>query len=611
MPQQPPNKYSSLAHPVKEWADKHLRQPIPDPVPSALWTRFQDLFWGAIGISFVYVLIRAYTQDRLWSIATGYLVFAGYVFAALFIAEAAPVMFPVLGYVGWYYVAGSPHVWTDIAIAATTVLVLSGYFYSAAGTRHWGNSKVAAILFGALSTFAVWILISSADAFARTGPIPAAKPPAVIQQGIGVALSGGGYRAALFHAGVLDALEQLHAAPSHLASVSGGSIIGAYYTLGGRPQQFRDAVVALQFGIKRRATSAGEAAKLLFCPGAIPGLRVQLFPSCEYGRSEVQATLLDAVLFDGITLGQLPLSPQLVVAATDLDAAGIVGIMRDQVLRIRPTPLELKNCYANGPKAAFLSAGAEGAPEGWQNTPLSRAVAASGAFPVAFNPVVLGAGRQTMRLADGGVTDNSGLTALLGANDILQWNLRLAIVSDGSRTLEELAGAAPSTVLEDFSRTMDILSSSSTLPPDLRLPNKLVLISPNPLVRLLKNPETLPAEVAQRWDRAMQNPAAQELLSSWHEEADLFEKTNKTDPQAQSSGPASLIRALKMFAAAPTLQDEYSELEAFQLYQLGRYMVALNAAALTASPATGASGNAASVPCGSAGSAAPKTPPNR
>ncbi|BDC48330.1 hypothetical protein F183_A06460 [Bryobacterales bacterium F-183] len=603
---QSPNKYSSIAQPVKEWADKYLRPEKPKPVPSALWKRFEDLFWGAIGFTVVYVFIRAYMQGRLWPIVNDYFAFAGYVLAALLIAETAPVTLPALGYVAWYQIAGSPHFWTDLAVLIVAVLVLSAYYYSATGTRHWGNSKVSAILFGLLSTCIVWVLISVADGFARTGPTKAAKPPAVTK-GVGVALSGGGYRAALFHAGVLDALEQLRIAPSHLASVSGGSIIGAYYTLGGRPQQFRDAVVARQFGIKRRATSFADATKLMFCPGTIPGLRVRLFPGCDYGRSEVQASLLDAVLFDGVTLGDLPQSPQLVIAATDLDSAGIVGITRDRIVRIQQTPLELKNRYANSPPEGFGSTSANQPPTNWQSIPLSRAVAASGAFPVAFNPVVLDDGRNNVRLADGGVTDNSGLTALLGANKKLCWALRVVIVSDGSRALEEKAPASASSVLEDFSRTVDILSASSTLPPDLQSPNKLVLVSPNPLLRLLYDPSTLSAAVQQRWNNALQNSAAQNLLNSWRAEADLFQKSSKQATPQDLTGPASLIRALKMFAAAPTLQDEYSELEAFQLYQLGRYMVGLNAASIMASPATDASDTAASTPCVSAGNAAPKS----
>ena len=50
---------------------------------------------------------------------------------------------------------------------------------------------------------------------------------------LGLCLSGGGFRASLFHIGVLAALaerEMLHKVEV-LSTVSGGSIIGAYYYL--------------------------------------------------------------------------------------------------------------------------------------------------------------------------------------------------------------------------------------------------------------------------------------------------------------------------------------------------------------------------------------------
>ena len=50
---------------------------------------------------------------------------------------------------------------------------------------------------------------------------------------IGLALSGGGYRAAAFHLGTLKSLHRLGILPNVdvISSVSGGSIIAAYYLL--------------------------------------------------------------------------------------------------------------------------------------------------------------------------------------------------------------------------------------------------------------------------------------------------------------------------------------------------------------------------------------------
>ena len=50
---------------------------------------------------------------------------------------------------------------------------------------------------------------------------------------IGLALSGGGFRASIFHLGVIRRLEELGIMPfvSVISSVSGGSIIAAYYVI--------------------------------------------------------------------------------------------------------------------------------------------------------------------------------------------------------------------------------------------------------------------------------------------------------------------------------------------------------------------------------------------
>ena len=52
-------------------------------------------------------------------------------------------------------------------------------------------------------------------------------------QGIGLALSGGGFRASIFHLGVIRRLEELGMMQdvSVISTVSGGSIIGAYYVV--------------------------------------------------------------------------------------------------------------------------------------------------------------------------------------------------------------------------------------------------------------------------------------------------------------------------------------------------------------------------------------------
>src|SRR5262249_50093080 len=61
---------------------------------------------------------------------------------------------------------------------------------------------------------------------------------------VAVCLSGGGYRATVFHNGVLEALEEAGAPVCALTSVSGGSISAAFFESGGSPKRLTDAIVS-------------------------------------------------------------------------------------------------------------------------------------------------------------------------------------------------------------------------------------------------------------------------------------------------------------------------------------------------------------------------------
>jgi NTE family protein len=54
-----------------------------------------------------------------------------------------------------------------------------------------------------------------------------------MKNSIGIALSGGGFRAAAFHLGTLNKLQELGVLSEArvISSISGGSIAGAYYGL--------------------------------------------------------------------------------------------------------------------------------------------------------------------------------------------------------------------------------------------------------------------------------------------------------------------------------------------------------------------------------------------
>lgn len=176
---------------------------------------------------------------------------------------------------------------------------------------------------------------------------------------LAVALSGGGYRAAAVHAGILAVLEQASLPVEYLSTVSGGSIVGAAYAMGMSADEFRDRLVAHKPGLPNDLINFYPVFAQLFVPG--------------YGSGDTYANHFDRVYFGGHRLDETG-PPLLIVNATR---------------------------YRDGTRRAFW-------PMRDGSLSLGRVVAASGAFPVAFDPVVIGGERYI----DGGVVENLGIAGL-------------------------------------------------------------------------------------------------------------------------------------------------------------------------------------------------------
>src|SRR5688572_3337564 len=103
-------------------------------------------------------------------------------------------------------------------------------------------------------------------------------------EGIGLCLSGGGYRAMLFHVGVLWRLDEAGYLPKldRISSVSGGSITAAYLGLQWGRLGFDERGVARDFagafveGIRRLARRTLDVPAILwsFVPGVTAASRV-------------------------------------------------------------------------------------------------------------------------------------------------------------------------------------------------------------------------------------------------------------------------------------------------------------------------------------------------
>lgn len=224
---------------------------------------------------------------------------------------------------------------------------------------------------------------------------------------IGMALSGGGFRATLHHLGLVRFLRDAGILPrvTHIASVSGGSILGAHLVLNwdrynGSPSEFDSAaseiLAFVRMDVRNRIMRRFPLGLPLRWPRWLMGLSNRQLTRTgwlEYHYSKY--------LFGDRSLFQLPERPQLHILATNLSEGCLCSFNRNGLLMMRRRPgqrLRIDNIHA-----------------GLATIPM--AVTASSAFPGFFPPLELTAsdigahggefGRQAY--TDGGVFDNLGV----------------------------------------------------------------------------------------------------------------------------------------------------------------------------------------------------------
>lgn len=289
---------------------------------------------------------------------------------------------------------------------------------------------------------------------------------------LGLALSGGGFRASLFHIGVLARMAELDLLRhvEVISCVSGGSIVGAHYYL-----LLRNLLQKVPDGSITRAHYVSIVHDLLeqFIAGVQKNIRMHvaaswlanirmIFQPSHYSRTQRLGRLYEKYLYARVKDDEagsprwlneafiVPKSegaghedafspkadnwrrgakvPMLVLNATTLNTGRnwqftasfmgeplSYGTTVDATERLEP---------------AYYSE----APERWKQYRLGDAVAASSCVPALFTPIVipdLFKGR-TVRLVDGGVHDNQGIRALVDQDcDVM-------IVSDASGQMESL-----------------------------------------------------------------------------------------------------------------------------------------------------------------------------
>ncbi len=246
---------------------------------------------------------------------------------------------------------------------------------------------------------------------------------------VGLALSGGGSRAAAFHRGVLLGLHDvgLMERVGVVSTVSGGSVFGAAW-MAARVRGEADAEFLDRMGRELARGFVGRTVRPRLLKTLLPG----------YTRTNALAETFDGIFFGGLRLRDLPEVPRLVMNVTVLNHGQVGKFAKKGFKCAGLVPPEGENPWVPLP-----------------DYPLSLAASASAAFPVGLPPVYLRRGEggvpegwgatpalraaRAIALTDGGVLENLGVQTLLeDGGDFAAWDL---VVSDaGTREREWTPG---------------------------------------------------------------------------------------------------------------------------------------------------------------------------
>ena len=315
---------------------------------------------------------------------------------------------------------------------------------------------------------------------------------------VGLALSGGGFRAALFHLGVLARLAECDVLRSVevLSTVSGGSIVGAHFYL-----ELRNLLQtkADQDITREDYVQLVRRVMIDFFRGVEKNLRARVLTSWphnlrmllskKYSRSHRLGELYDECLYATVEDRQAPATPRQLrdLRIHPLRPEQAATGSADQVTDFKPkfsnwrreakVPILLLNTTSlNSGHNWHFTASWMGEPPGLLGEevdmneryrrlyyheapseelryyPLGYAVAASSCVPALFEPLPLEGlypGR-TVRLVDGGVHDNQGVAGLLDES------CNLILCSDASGQMDDQANPADG-ILSVFYRADSIL----------------------------------------------------------------------------------------------------------------------------------------------------------
>lgn len=271
---------------------------------------------------------------------------------------------------------------------------------------------------------------------------------------IDLSLSGGGFRATLFHLGVISFLREkgLLSRVKVICSVSGGSILAAHLITywpdyigeeAAARQRMRHLVEPIMQEDLSGRVLAKSKNRLLELKSLNSELLVSEYrelldsPECEVRRWDELEGRTDR--------------PALHILATHLNT-GRAGAFSTDGFNLLPVAAGARHEDEIKAFAAFAKANSIG------HQDIARAVAASAAFPPVFSPISLIPHNPTHMLTDGGVYDNSGVNYLSHIYEKENWNAasnRLVIVSDAGREFPTELGPQYETLLALATRVTD------------------------------------------------------------------------------------------------------------------------------------------------------------
>ncbi|HEY0760971.1 MAG TPA: tetratricopeptide repeat-containing protein [Pyrinomonadaceae bacterium] len=313
---------------------------------------------------------------------------------------------------------------------------------------------------------------------------------------VGLALSGGGFRASLYHLGVLAQLAEVDVLRNVevLSCVSGGAIVGAYYYLKVRHllQTKVDTDITRQdyIDIVREMIEefvSGVQKNIRTRVAVNPLKNFRMFWSENYSRTVRAAELYEQYLYalvkDGHEskkdryLNDLTIAP-LIKNGTSAEKDTSFSPKYQNWRRSAKVPILVLNAATlntghtwqftaswMGEAPAGIDTDIDGndrlrrmyyaeAPEGHQRIRLGQAVGASAAVPGVFEPLTMDNlfPERIVRLADGGVCDNQGVGTLL------EQDCKVVLVSDASGQMESQA-ASSRQIFGVLLRTNDIFQA--------------------------------------------------------------------------------------------------------------------------------------------------------